>query len=79
MAKTRTYKPQAFDHLAGLDGISDAQIAEHRELYAGYVKQVNALNEALAEPRARQAGGHRSRVRGADATARVRVQRHDPA
>lgn len=55
MAKStmKTYKVQAFDQLTGLDGISDAQIAEHRELYAGYVKQVNALNEALAEVRGR--------------------------
>jgi Fe-Mn family superoxide dismutase len=55
MAKTKmkTYKAQAFDHLTGLEGISDGQIAEHRELYAGYVKQVNAINEALAEIRGR--------------------------
>jgi len=53
MAKTtvKTYKEQAFDHLKGLDGISDAQIAEHLTLYAGYVKQVNTLNEMLAELR----------------------------
>ena len=54
MAKsTKTYKAQTFDHLTGLDGISDAQLAEHRELYAGYVKQVNALNEMLGELRGR--------------------------
>jgi superoxide dismutase, Fe-Mn family len=41
-------KEQPFD-LKGLDGISDAQIEEHLALYAGYVKQVNALNERLAE------------------------------
>jgi superoxide dismutase, Fe-Mn family len=34
--------------LHGLDGISDAQIQEHLTLYAGYVKQVNLLNEELA-------------------------------
>jgi Fe-Mn family superoxide dismutase len=44
----RTYKAQTFD-LQGLDGISDAQIEEHLALYAGYVKQVNVLNEKLAE------------------------------
>jgi superoxide dismutase, Fe-Mn family len=49
--KTKTYKEQHFDHLRGLDGISDAQIAEHLQLYAGYVKQVNALNAELAELR----------------------------
>jgi len=52
-ATSKTYSVQSFDHLTGLEGISDAQIAEHRELYAGYVKQVNALNEALAEHRSR--------------------------
>jgi Fe-Mn family superoxide dismutase len=49
MAKAKTYKEQVFDHLKGLDGISDKQIAEHLELYAGYVKQVNTLNEMLTE------------------------------
>lgn len=51
--KAKAYKEQAFDHLRGLDGISDAQIAEHLKLYAGYVKQVNVLNEQLAEVLAR--------------------------
>src|SRR5581483_5216795 len=49
----KTYKEQSFDHLKGLDGISDAQIAEHLQLYAGYVKNVNALNEHLAAMRGR--------------------------
>ena len=43
----KPYVERAFD-LHGLDGISDAQIAEHLTLYAGYVKQVNALNDDLA-------------------------------
>jgi Fe-Mn family superoxide dismutase len=47
--KLKAYEEQAFDHLKGLDGISDAQIDEHLKLYAGYVKQVNALSEQLAE------------------------------
>jgi superoxide dismutase, Fe-Mn family len=47
-SKAKSYKPQSFDHLARLDGISDEQIAEHLRLYAGYVGQVNALNEELA-------------------------------
>jgi superoxide dismutase, Fe-Mn family len=47
--KTKAYKEQSFDHLRGLDGISDDQIAEHLKLYSGYVKQVNALNEELGE------------------------------
>jgi len=45
--KSKTYKVQSFDHLKGLDGLSDAQIDEHLKLYAGYVKQVNTLNEDL--------------------------------
>lgn len=53
MARSKTYKEQAFDHLHGLDGISDAQLVEHLALYAGYVRQVNALNAELAELRGR--------------------------
>ncbi len=47
----RPTRSRQFDHLTGLEGISDAQLKEHLELYAGYVKQVNALNEELAEIR----------------------------
>jgi Fe-Mn family superoxide dismutase len=43
------YQAKSFDHLRGLAGISDGQLAEHLELYAGYVKQVNALTKDLAE------------------------------
>jgi len=46
----KTYKEQKFD-LSGLNGISDKQLEEHFALYAGYVKQVNALNEELAKMR----------------------------
>jgi Fe-Mn family superoxide dismutase len=53
--KVRAYREQDFDHLKGLAGISDGQIAEHLALYAGYVKQVNQLNEELAELRGRDA------------------------
>ena len=45
----KAYKPQSFDHLTGLDGISDGQVKEHLELYQGYVKQVNTLSEKLEE------------------------------
>ena len=45
------YRAQSFDHLKGLDGISDSQLAEHLDLYAGYVKQVNALTQELSEMR----------------------------
>jgi superoxide dismutase, Fe-Mn family len=44
---SKPYAERVFD-LHGLDGISDAQIAEHLALYAGYVKQVNVLNDDLA-------------------------------
>src|SRR5919206_2230663 len=47
----KTYKEQKFDHLKGLEGISDKQLEEHFALYAGYVKQVNTLNEELAKLR----------------------------
>jgi Fe-Mn family superoxide dismutase len=47
--KVKAYKEQSFDHLRGLDGISDDQVAEHLKLYAGYVKQVNGLNQELFE------------------------------
>jgi len=52
-APAKAYRERGFDHLKGLDGISDAQIREHLQLYAGYVKQVNALNERLADLRGR--------------------------
>jgi len=44
---SKVYAEQPFV-LHGLEGISDAQIEEHLTLYAGYVKQVNLLNEELA-------------------------------
>ena len=46
-----SYKPRAFGHLRGLERISDAQLAEHLGLYAGYVAQVNSLTRELAELR----------------------------
>ena len=52
------YRARSFDHLKGLDGISDSQLAEHLDLYAGYVKQVNALTQELSEMRSeRRASG----------------------
>ncbi len=55
----KAYRTQEFD-LKGLAGISDAQIEEHLALYAGYVKQVNALNQELADMLGRgQASGKR--------------------
>jgi Fe-Mn family superoxide dismutase len=58
--KHRIYAEQTFDRLRGLDGISDAQIKEHLALYAGYVRQVNALHDELAELR------NRGRASGTD-------------
>src|SRR5262249_45159896 len=49
-----TYTAKTFNHLNGLTGISDAQLAEHLDLYAGYVKQVNSLVQELSEARAEQ-------------------------
>ncbi len=51
--KRKSYTAQTFDQLRGLDGISDDQLREHLHLYAGYVKQVNALNDELAALRER--------------------------
>jgi superoxide dismutase, Fe-Mn family len=42
------YKPHQFA-LKGLNGISDAQIQAHLELYEGYVKNTNLLTEHLWE------------------------------
>jgi Fe-Mn family superoxide dismutase len=44
----RTYRVRHFE-LKGLHGISDLQIEMHLELYAGYVRNTNVLNEQLAE------------------------------
>jgi Fe-Mn family superoxide dismutase len=44
----RTYDVKNFDRLSGLERISNAQIAAHLELYAGYVRNTNMLNEQLA-------------------------------
>jgi superoxide dismutase, Fe-Mn family len=53
VTKRSAYAEQQFDHLSGLDGISDEQIREHLTLYAGYVRQVNLLNEELSVLRSR--------------------------
>jgi superoxide dismutase, Fe-Mn family len=47
-----TYSAKSFAHLKGLTGISDAQVAEHLDLYKGYVNQVNSLVQELSEMRA---------------------------
>jgi Fe-Mn family superoxide dismutase len=49
LGRTKAYTEQGFDHLTGLHGISDAQITEHLKLYTGDVKQVNRLNDELAQ------------------------------
>ena len=48
-ATARIHREQTFDHLKGLDGISDAQIDEHLKLHAGYVKRVNGLTPGWHE------------------------------
>lgn len=47
MTVEKKYAAKDFSKLGGLDGISDGQIAEHLELYKGYVKRTNALTERL--------------------------------
>ena len=42
-----TYETKSFA-ISGLDGLSDKQISEHLKLYAGYVKNVNAIEAELA-------------------------------
>lgn len=44
----RQYQVKVFD-LTNLNGLSNLQIEIHLELYAGYVRNTNALNEQLAE------------------------------
>jgi Fe-Mn family superoxide dismutase len=41
------YEPRQFPRLKGLSGISDEVLKNHLELYQGYVKNVNTLNEQL--------------------------------
>jgi Fe-Mn family superoxide dismutase len=43
------YKPQSFNHLKGLNGISDQTIEMHLALYNGYVTNTNKLTEELLE------------------------------
>ena len=47
MPEAKVYRERDFSSLRGLAGLSDAQIAEHLKLYAGYVKRTNALTERL--------------------------------
>lgn len=44
-----TYKPRTGLRPAKLDGISEDQIDQHWALYEGYVKNVNLLNEKVAQ------------------------------
>jgi Fe-Mn family superoxide dismutase len=44
-----TYQAADFSHLRGLNGLSDQQIEQHLELYAGYVQNTNRLNARIAE------------------------------
>lgn len=40
---------KTFDHLKGLDGISDETLEQHFKLYQGYVNNTNTLAEKLGE------------------------------
>jgi Fe-Mn family superoxide dismutase len=56
---THPYTQRDFSQLRGLKGISDAQLAVHFALYAGYVANTNKCNELIAEMSAHgQAGTH---------------------
>lgn len=46
--EVKQYQVRSFDHLKGLNGITDDQIAVHLELYAGYVKNGNKLRGLIA-------------------------------
>jgi len=48
MLRTMDYTPRRFN-LSGLQGISDKTLEMHFKLYEGYVKNVNELNEKIAE------------------------------
>lgn len=41
------YSTKDFSRLLGTPGFSDALLKQHFELYAGYVKNANALEEEL--------------------------------
>src|SRR5215475_4684238 len=71
-----TYTAKSFDHLRGLEGISDAQITEHLSLYAGYVKQVNSLVQQLAEMRRSRGVREGLQPRRGHPAARLRVRRN---
>lgn len=47
MTDVKRYSAKDFSRVRGLDGISNGQVEEHLELYAGYVKRTNALTERL--------------------------------
>jgi Fe-Mn family superoxide dismutase len=53
------YAQKDFSHLKGLKGISDAQMAVHFALYAGYVANTNKFNDLIAGMSAQgQTGSH---------------------
>ena len=47
MAIDKRYEAKQFPWLKGLNGISDGLLQSHLELYAGYVKNTNAILEEL--------------------------------
>ncbi len=51
-----SYQPRHWPSLSGLKGISDHTLTVHFGLYEGYVKNVNLLNEQIAESKSAQNG-----------------------
>jgi Fe-Mn family superoxide dismutase len=47
MTDVKRYTAKDFSRVRGLDGISNGQVEEHLELYAGYVRRTNGLTERL--------------------------------
>jgi Fe-Mn family superoxide dismutase len=45
---SKQYSPRSWPNLKGLKGISDGLLESHFALYAGYVKNTNALTEQLS-------------------------------
>jgi Fe-Mn family superoxide dismutase len=65
-----TYQPRHWPSLSGLKGISDHTLTVHFGLYEGYVKNVNLLNEQLAESKPGQ-NGRRDDLRFAELKRRL--------
>jgi len=56
-----TYQTKDFQHLLGLPGFSDTMLTNHFTLYAGYVTNVNTLDELLKTAKAPESSELRRR------------------